>query len=353
MRDFRVDLLASRVVFGPGWSRTRLAEEVALLGAARVLVVSTEQEQELATELIEPIGAGVVGHFTGVRPHVPGEVVAEVMELVAQAGVDGILSIGGGSTTGTAKAIALRTGLAVLAVPTTYAGSEMTPVWGMTEAGRKTTGRSAQVQPRTVLYDPELTLTLPVGLTVSSAMNAVAHCVEAFYAAGSNPLTDLFAAEGIRAVAAGLPGVVDDPTDVEARSELLYGACLAGSAFAVAGSGLHHKICHVLGGAFDLPHAETHAIVLPQVTAFYEPVVEALRRWVAPALGQASAAAGLAALGAQAGAPTALRDIGLPLAGIDTAVSEVLAKDLSGPRPVNESDVRRILTDAYYGKEPS
>lgn len=353
MKDFRVDLLASRVVFGPGSSRTRLAEEVALLGAARVLVVSTEQELPLAAELAEPIGSGVVAHFTGVRPHVPAEVVTAVLELVATAGVDGVVSIGGGSTTGTAKAIALRTGLPVLAVPTTYAGSEMTPVWGLTEAGRKTTGRSARVQPRTVLYDPQLTRSLPIGLTVSSAMNAVAQCVEAFYAAGSNPLTDLFAAEGIRAVAAGLPGVVDDPGDIDGRSELLYGACLAGSAFAVAGSGLHHKICHVLGGAFDLPHAETHAIVLPHVAAFYEPAVEALRRWVTPVLGRASAAAGLAALGAHAGAPTALRDIGLQVADIDVAVAQVLAKDLSGPRPVGESDVRHILSDAYYGKLPS
>jgi alcohol dehydrogenase class IV len=282
------------------------------------------------------------------------ETVDRAVALASRVGAEAVLSVGGGSTTGTAKAIALRTSLPIVAVPTTYAGSEVTPVWGTTEGARKTTGRSPLVVPKAVLYDPALTRSLPAALTAVSAMNAMAHCVEAFYAPGANPVTELVAAEGVRVIAGTLPTVVAEPGDEAARAGLLYGAYLAGSAFAAAGSGLHHRICHVLGGAFGLPHAETHTVLLPHVAAFNEPAVPALRTRVAPALGGGDVAAGLTRLAAGIGAPVSLAEIGLSPAALDLAVELVLEKDLSdNPRPVGEPEVRRILTGALHGRLPA
>ena len=215
-----------------------------------------------------------MARFDGVRPHVPVEVAAAAVAAAREAGADVLLSVGGGSTTGTAKAVALASGLPILAVPTTYAGSEMTPVWGSTEAGRKTTGRDLAVLPKVVVYDPELTLSLPAWITAASGMNAIAHCVEAPYAPGRNPVTTQLAWRGSGRRRRRCRRW-SSARDVAARAGALYGAYLAGSAFAVAGSGLHHKICHALGGAFDLPHAETHSVVLPHVVAFQQPAAAA------------------------------------------------------------------------------
>lgn len=351
--SFEVESLPLRVLFGWGSSTSRLLHEIERLGARKVLVICTEQETALAAALAEPLGELVCGVFSEVRPHVPGEIVERAVQRAWGLGADALLSIGGGSTTGTAKAIALRMALPIVAVPTTYAGSEVTPVWGTTEDGRKVTGRSPLVLPRTVIYDPVHTMTLPAGLTATSGMNAMAHCIEAFYAPGANPVTELVATEGVRALAAGLPVVVADVGDEKGRALMLYGAYLAGSAFATAGSGLHHKICHVLGGAFDLPHAETHAVVLPHVAAFNEPAVDALRTRAAPALEASSVADGLLRLVSDIGAPTALQDIGMSRNDLDQAVKLVLDKDLSdNPRPVHSEDVRRILDDAFCGNAP-
>lgn len=350
MREFTYDASATRVVFGgPGCAGRLLPEEVERLGARRLLVVTTPRNAAPATGLAGPLQ--VAATFDGVRPHVPVEVVDRAVALAARAGADAVLSVGGGSATGTAKAIALRTSLPVVAVPTTYAGSEVTPVWGTTEGARKTTGRSPLVVPKTVLYDPALTLTLPAAMTAASAMNAMAHCVEAFYGPGANPITDLLAAEGVRVIGDALPAVMADPSWVAGRTELLFGAYLAGSAFAAAGSGLHHTICHVLGGAFGLPHAETHTVLLPHVAAFNQPAVPALRTRVAPALGDVDVADGLNRLAARIGAPSSLAQIGFTKDDLDTAVELVLGKDLSGnPRPVGEREVRRILTGALHGR---
>ncbi|MGI5282432.1 maleylacetate reductase [Nonomuraea polychroma] len=349
MRRFTYETFAARVVFGAGCAPGSLAAEVEHLGAHRPLIVTTPRTAPLATTLAGPLS--VAGLFDGVRPHVPVETVDQAVELAARTGADAVLSVGGGSTTGTAKAIALRTSLPVVAVPTTYAGSEVTPVWGTTEGARKTTGRSPLVVPKTVLYDPDLTTTLPAAMTAASAMNAMAHCVEAFYAPGANPVTDLVAAEGVRTIADALPAVMARPDDAAGRAGLLYGAYLAGSAFGAAGSGLHHKICHVLGGAFGLPHAETHTVVLPYVAAFNAPAVPALQARVAPALGADDVARGLIRLAARIGVPVSLAQIGLAEDDLDTAVRLVLEKDFGdNPRPVGEPEVREILTAALRGE---
>ena len=364
-RSFVYEALPGRVVFGAGAGRRDLAGEVDRLGAERILLVASEGERRLAEELAGPLGDRVVGVFTGVRPHVPVEVAEAARESAARLGADCLLSVGGGSTTGTAKAVALETKLPIVAVPTTYAGSEMTPVWGRTERQRKTTGRSPDVLPKVVVYDPELTLSLPPSISGPSAINALAHCVEAFYAPGANPITSLVAEEGIRALARGVPAAVRSPEDVDDRSETLYGAYLAGAAFAVAGSGLHHKICHVLGGAYDLPHADTHTVVLPHVVALNEPYIPQAMDRVARALreakndangasGDGGAAAGLFDLIEEIGAPTALEDIGMKEEDLDEAVSLVLEKiPEDNPRPVDEAGVRAILEGAYRGRRPA
>ena len=356
MRSFTYEALPGRVVFGVGAGREKLVEEVIRLGAERMLLVATEREMEVAEELAAPLGDRVVGVFTNVRPHVPVEVATAARELARRIGADCLLSIGGGSTTGTAKAIALELPLPIVAVPTTYAGSEMTPIWGLTEAQRKKTGTSVDVLPKVVVYDPELTISLPPFITGPSAMNAMAHCVEAFYAPGANPITSLLAEEGIRALARGVPVAVTSPEDLEGRSKILYGTYLAGAALAVAGAGIHHKICHILGGAYDLPHAKMHTVVLPHAVAFNEPAIPEVMERVAGALGEwgkNGAATGLYDLTESIKAPTTLKDIGMKEENLDQAVGLVLAAvPEDNPRPIDEAGVRNILENAYAGRRP-
>jgi maleylacetate reductase len=353
MNGFVYDALPARIVFEAQAARTHLARELDALNARRVMVIATEQERALAEEIIRPIRDRVAARFYGARPHVPIEVAEHAREAARREDADLLLSIGGGSTTGTAKAVALSTRLPILAIPTTYAGSEVTPVWGLTEAGRKTTGREDVVQPKVVIYDATLTLTLPPDIAVPSAMNALAHCVEAFYAPRANPITSLVAAEGIRALAEAAVGIHAAPQEREHRSLALYGAFLAGMAFATAGSGLHHKICHVLGGAYDLPHAELHTVILPQVMAFNA-------RALSPAAGAfgvadaTAAAAHVFDLAARLGAPTALSALGMREATLSEA--EALVFDglpPSNPRDIGREDVRGLLRRAFDGQRPA
>jgi alcohol dehydrogenase class IV len=310
MEPFARDALPGRVVFGAGAARTALADEVDRLGVSRLLLIAGGGET-VARDVAAPLADRIAGTFTGIQPHVPVEVADAARKQAAAAGADAVLSVGGGSATGTAKAVALTTGLPVIAVPTTYAGSEVTPVWGLTDGERKTTGVDARVLPRLVIYDPELTLSLPGPLSAASGLNAMAHCVDAFWAPGRNPVSALAAGEAIKVLAAALPAVSRDGMDLAARGDLLYGAYLAGTAFAVTGSGLHHKICHVLGGRYGLPHAQTHAIMLPYVLAFNAPGAPGAVRRIGDALGSEDPARALQLLAAQLGLPGGLRDIGL------------------------------------------
>lgn len=348
---FTYDALPGRVVFGPGAARRELPGEIDAFGARRILLIAGGSAAALAGELCAPFAERIAATFSGVRPHVPVAVAERARE--AAAGADLVLCVGGGSTTGTAKAVALTTGLPIVAVPTTYAGSEVTPVWGLTEENRKTTGTDPRVLPRTVVYDPELTLALPVGLSVASGLNAMAHCVEAFWAPRRNPVSSAVAEDGIRHLMGGLSALPADPAAVAARSALLLGAYLAGSAFAVAGSGLHHKICHVLGGAYNLPHAQTHATVLPYVLAFNGPAAPEAERRIAAAFGANRAIDGLQDLRRELAAPHALRDYGFAEDAIPAAAEAILpAVPPSNPRPVTAADLRRILRAAWSGTDP-
>jgi maleylacetate reductase len=344
---------SGRVIFGPGTSRTQLAHEIERLGVDRVLIITTTRLQKLVQELTRPFGDRIVGTFTEVASHVPTEVAAAACAQARSSGAQCLLSVGGGSATGTAKAVALETSLPIVAVPTTYAGSEMTPIYGTTSDGRKQTGTSASVAPKTIVYDPELTVGLPARTTGPSAMNAMAHAIEALYAPGANPVTSLIAEEAIRVLGKELPGVLIDGTDLFARTELLYGAYLAASALAVAGTGLHHKVCYVLGGAYDLPHAATHAIVLPHVVALQEQVFISEMARVAAALGATRPAVALHELNGRSGGPTALSEIGIVAADLPRATSLVLdsISDNSG-RALDPSAVREILYGAYAGRRP-
>jgi maleylacetate reductase len=355
MEPFARDVLPGRVVFGAGAARTALAGEVARLGVSRLLLIPSGSEQSAARELVAPLADRIAGTFTGVRPHVPVEVADAARKQAAAIGADAVLSLGGGSATGTAKAVALTTGLPVIAVPTTYAGSEVTPVWGLTEGDRKTTGVDARVLPRLVIYDPELTVSLPGPVSAASGLNAMAHCVEAFWAPGRNPVSSLAAGEAIRVLAAALPAVLRDGADLDARGDLLYGAYLAGTAFAVTGSGLHHKICHILGGRYDLPHAQTHAIMLPYVLAFNAPGAPDAARQIGQALASAGLdgtdpAAALQQLAGQLGLPRGLREIGFSAEQIAEAARLIEpAVPADNPVPADAAALQELLRRAWAG----
>jgi maleylacetate reductase len=354
---FDHDALPGRVVFAPGEGAERLAGLIDEVGAERVLVVCTPTGRARAEALSEGLGSRRVGVFGDARVHVPVEVAGAAVAAAKDAQADWVVAIGGGSPVGVAKAIALELGLPILAVPTTYSGSEMTPIWGMTEESRKTTGRSMAVLPRIVLYDPELTVGLPARTTATSAVNALAHCVEAFYAPGASPISSLLAEEGIRALVGGIPDAVAAPEDLEARGLLLYGAYLAGASSAQSGTEIHHKICHVLGGALDLPHAETHTVVLPQVVAFVEPALPAdarLRIRGALGAGEAGAAVAIFDLVASVDVPTSLKELGMPRDAIEPLFDQILSQvPPSTPRPPSRDDLRGILDAAWEGRRPS
>ncbi|SFM52259.1 Alcohol dehydrogenase, class IV [Streptomyces sp. cf124] len=348
---FEHENLTQRVRFASGEAAVLVRAEVERLGASRVMVIAAAAEAELARTVTA--GLPVVVRWDEVVMHVPVEVAERARAAAAVHQVDLLLSVGGGSTTGLAKAIALSSGLPIVTVPTTYAGSEATNVWGLTERARKTTGVDARVLPRAVVYDAALTVSLPVPMSVASGLNALAHCVDAMWGPRVDPIDQALAGEGIRALAAGLPAVVTDPAGLPGREQTLYGTYLSAVAFSSAGSGLHHKICHVLGGMYDLPHAQTHAVVLPHVLAFNAPAAAEVEKRIAAAFCAGSAIDGLERLRRDVDAPKALRDYGLKETEVDDAVQAVLDVVPDGnPRPVTAEDIRCLLRGAWRGADP-
>ncbi len=351
VRSFVYDALPGRVVFGEG-TFERAPEELQRLRISRLLLIADRSGTAWADKLCGRLGPAVVARIDDVRPHVPYPDALAAQKLAADQQADGLMTIGGGSATGLGKIVALDRPLPILAVPTTYAGSEMTPIWGLTRDARKETGRDSVVQPRTVIYDPVLTLSLPASIAGPSGMNALAHCAEALYAEGANPITSLMAEEGIRVIVGGLPLVVAHPDDLEARADVLAGAYLAGASFAAAGSGLHHKICHILGGAYDLPHAEMHTVVLPHVLALLAPTYPQAMRRMARAMRQADVPSAVFELAQTIGAPTALQAIGMPGDRLDEAAVLISAAILDTPMAVPAEAIRALLGEAYEGLRP-
>ncbi|MCX4853434.1 maleylacetate reductase [Streptomyces canus] len=340
--------LPQRVVFATGESPAAVAAEAEALGGSKVMLIASDREKELADPIAKEIP--VVLRHEEVVMHVPVQVAERARRAAVDASADILVSVGGGSTTGLAKAVALTTGLPIVAVPTTYAGSEATNVWGLTEGATKTTGVDDKVLPASVVYDAALLTSLPGEMTVASGLNAMAHCVDSMWGPRADPIDRALAQEGIRALATGLPAVADDSTGVEGIEQTLYGAYLAAVAFASAGSGMHHKICHVLGGMFNLPHAQTHAVVLPYVLAFNAPHAPEAEARIAQAFGSGKAGAGLAALREVLDAPRALRDYGMPEDGIAKALGPITkAIPDDNPAPVTDENLTALLKAAWAG----
>ena len=352
MKSFVYTGLPARVVFGAG-TLEHLEREIEMLGSSRALVLCTPQQRDQAQVVADRLKTRCVGIFDRAVMHVPIETAREAREQARALEADCAVAVGGGSTTGLGKAIALESSLPILAIPTTYAGSEMTPIYGLTQGGLKKTGRDARVLPRTVIYDVDLTLSLPPALSATSGMNAIAHAVEALYAQDANPIMSLLAQEGIRALSSGLPGVVKKPQDIEARSQCLYGAWLCGAVLGSVGMALHHKLCHTLGGTFNLPHAETHTVVLPHAVAYNRAAAPDAMRAAARAIGADDAAQGLYALARSLGAPLALKDIGMREADLDRAAQLATESPYYNPRPVEYGAIRQLLDDAYHGRAPA
>ncbi|MEV5784741.1 maleylacetate reductase [Streptomyces sp. NPDC051639] len=341
----------TKVVFGSG-TRSRVPEEADALGCRRVLILCTPGQEDQAAEMRDLLGAAAVGTFAEAAPHTPVEVTRKAVTYAGSVEADCVLALGGGSTIGLGKAIAVRTGLPQLALPTTYAGSEMTPILGETEGRRKTTRRLPEALLNTVVYDVDLTLTFPAAASVVSGVNAMAHAVEALYAQDRDPVALLMAGEALDSLARSLPAVARRPDDHEARTDALYGAWLAGTCLGTVGMALHHKVCHVLGGTFGLPHAETHTVVLPHVVAYNGPAAPEAMARITQALPAADAASGLFDFAGRLGAPRALRDLGMPEPGIEEAVELIVRDGYWNPRPVDRTAVRAFLTRAWAGETP-
>jgi maleylacetate reductase len=344
--DFTFTQAAMRVRFGPG-VRREIGSEIERLGCTRAIILSTPSQAAMARALQADIGCAVSGIVALARMHTPVSVTEEAAIAVKNLNGDCLIAIGGGSTIGLGKALSLRTGLPQIVLPTTYAGSEATPVLGQTENGIKTTLTDARVQPRVLLYDAELSRSLPVPITVASAFNAMAHAAEGLYAQDRNPISTLLTAEGLRAFHDALPEVCRDPHDLAARSETLYGAWLCGTVLGQVGMSLHHKLCHVLGGSFDLPHAETHAVMLPYTIAFVEDSVGPLLDPLRSIFGAADAGLALSSFAEKTGAPNALRDIGMKQEDLSRAADLAMATSYWSPRPLIREEILGLLRAAW------
>lgn len=340
----------ARVIFGFGTTET-LPEEVARLGASRALVLSTPHQQAQAEHVASLLGNAAAGVFTGAVMHTPVEVSEQAVALAVQLGADVVVAVGGGSTTGLGKAIALRTDLPQIVLPTTYAGSEMTPILGETLGGIKKTQTTLKVLPETVIYDVEQTMGLPVTLSGTSGINAIAHAVEALYARDRNPVISALALEAVKALSSALPKIAENPANRDARFDALYGAWLCGTCLGAVGMALHHKLCHTLGGSFDLPHAETHTVVLPHALAYNAPAIPGVMAALEALFGEEPPLA-LQKLARAVGAPVSLAEIGMPADGLDRATEIAMSNSYWNPHPLDAGAIRALMQRAYDGAPP-
>jgi len=352
MTPFVYTAPAARVLFGSG-TRAALANEIRTLACRRALILSTPPQRSDAAQLASDVGELAAGIFSDATMHTPVDVTERAVARAQEVAADCVVAIGGGSSVGLAKAIALNTDLPQIVLPTTYAGSEATSILGQTAGNEKRTLRSAKVQPEVIIYDVDLTLTLSTDQTAVSGINAIAHAIEALYAQDGNPVTSMLAEEGIRRFARSLPKLVASPSDREARSDALYAAWLCGTCLNAVSMGLHHKLCHTLGGMFDLPHAETHTVILPHAAAYNAPAAPEALQCAARALGADDAAAGLFDLATRLGAPTSLSALGLKRSDLDEAANAAVITPYPNPRPLALPAIRELLGKAFEGLRPA
>jgi maleylacetate reductase len=351
MNAFVYNAYAARVVFGPG-SLHHLEREIDLLGYRRALVLSTPGQRASAEKVAAVLGSRTAGVFDQAAMHVPIENARKAREEARRLGADCAVAIGGGSTTGLGKAIALDSGLPIISIPTTYSGSEMTPVYGITEGGQKKTGKDARVVPKVVIYDPELTLNLPASISLTSGINAIAHAAEGLYSADRNPVIDIMSREGIAALGRALPVICRNPCDLQARTDAFYGAWLCGIVMGSVGMALHHKLCHTLGGTFSLPHAQTHTAVLPHALAYNASAAPEAMHTIAAALGAQSAPAAVYDLAKDHGAELSLRELGMKEVDLDRACEIACQNQYPNPRALDRVALRQLLQNAFDGARP-
>ncbi|MEM6381915.1 MAG: maleylacetate reductase [Pseudomonadota bacterium] len=350
--SFEAQNTAVRVRFGAG-VRAEIEAEIDRLGCSRALVLSTPPQADGALDMAAKLNGKAAGVYTKATMHTPVDVTADAIAHAKSVEADCVVALGGGSTTGLGKAIAYQTDLPQIVIPTTYAGSEATAILGQTENGVKTTVTDPKIQPEVILYDAELVATLPVPMTVTSALNAMAHAAEALYAVNRNPVSTMLAIEGLAAFQRALPAVIDKPGDLHARGETLYGAWLCGSVLGQVGMALHHKLCHTLGGSFDLPHAETHAIVLPHAIAYNGVAASDELQPICDLFGGNEPGASLHAFAGSVGAPLALRELGLKESDLERAADLAVSKPYPNPRPVERQAILTLLQAAWAGDEPT
>ncbi|KAM0339648.1 hypothetical protein ACHAPU_010830 [Fusarium lateritium] len=354
MQDFEYDVLSNRVIFGSGSIR-KLPAEIQRLNASRPLLLCTPGKRHLAdklSDIVEAASLGVAGVFPHATAHTPISVTEQGITFLDSVSADCIVSVGGGSVVGLGKALSVRSGLPHISIPTTYSGSEMTPILGETQDGHKTTRSDPKILPQVVIYDVELTLTLPPRICSTSGVNAIAHGIEALYSQNTNPITSILAHEGIKALAEALPQIVQDPNSIAPRSQALYGAWLCGKVLGSSSMGLHHKLCHVLGGSFSLPHAETHTIVLPHALSYNAPMIPEQMAKLAAVLPESNGDAlnGLEVLLNKLQVPRGLKDLGMKETDIDSAAQIATSNQYPNPRGLELEWVCELIRRAWAGE---
>jgi alcohol dehydrogenase class IV len=368
VKEFRYTSTAQEIIFGAG-SLAKLGDAVAVYGWKRLMLCTSPSLRKNGTvaRIESALGERLVAVFEDVSPHVQMAQVTQALKLADQCAIDAVIGLGGGSPIGMAKAVSMnleakRAGIEVaqarypaeppaipgIAIPTTYAGSEMTPTYGITQemndgSTRKVTTRDDKVTPKLVIYDPELTLDVPPSVTASSGINALAHCIEALYSIRRNPLSTAAALLGIRYISQSLLRCSQQGDDLEARTQMMIGANLGGQCLATVTMGVHHGTCHVLGGTANVPHGIANSIILPHAIRFNLDTVASLIAQAGEAMGivrdgksdgqvgEALAQAVYTLVG-QMGLPQRLRDAGVP-----EELLPKLAENMLKSKAVNEN----------------
>lgn len=360
MQSFTHVGMPGRVIHGAG-SVATLAAEVEALDARRVMFCCTKSRVPEVEKLAATLGARFAGICDAAKIFVPLSAVEPGREMAAALNADCLVSYGGGTAVGLAKAIALggeglEGGMPIVSIVTTYSGSETTALQGIIgHDGVRTNYRDMRMLPKVLIYDPELMLDVPLDVSIASGFNSIAHAVSSYLGKDANPVANMFSENGIRAMSSALVRLAQDPRDVDARSEALHGAWLCGMTLMSSGTTIHHKMVHVLGGGFDLPHGPTHAIMLPHSTAYNRDAAPEAMKGIARAFGDEAADAprALFDLLGKSGAAEGLKQLGLPEAALDEAADRIMIDRYFNLRDYDRSAIRAALQDAWEGKPPS